>query len=136
MTRDNISKLTIQLGVLTVLFGFGGFFGTGMQSYLSLIPLIFGVPLYFLGRLSRSEKRHKLWLRFAWFVGVLCALTTWAGFMDLIASVQADRLPSLSQFLRTTMFFGCSAYATLVFVYLWKIRKRRKKKNDQSILDV
>ncbi len=136
MNRDRISTLTIQIGIVITLFGIGGYFGSGMLSFLSLIPLIFGIPLFFLGRWSRNEKRHKLWLRFAFFVGLLCALTTWAGFMDLIESIQLGRLPSLSQTLRTIMFFGCSAYSTLVFVYLWKIRKRRKKKKAPSILEI
>ncbi len=136
MSRGRISSLTVQIGIVITLFGFGGYFGSGMLSILSLIPVIFGVPLYFLGRWSRNEKRHKLWLRFAFFVGVLCALTTWAGFMDLIESLQLGRIPSLSQTLRTTMFFGCTAYSTLVFAYLWKIRKRRKKKNGPSILEI
>jgi predicted permease len=118
------------------LFGFIGYFGSGMVSFISLIPLVFGLPLLLFGRLSKSEKRHKLWIRFAIFFGLLCALTTWAGFMDFIEAIQLSRFPSISQILRTIMFFGCSAYSTIVFIYLWRIRKRRKKKDKQSVLDI
>jgi len=134
ITRNRISSLTVQIGVAITLFGFIGYFGSGMISFISLIPLVFGLPLFLFGRLSYSEKRHKLWIQFAIFFGLLSALTTWAGFMDLIESIQLSRIPSLSQMLRTIMFFVCSVYSSIVFVYLWRIRKRRKKKGDPSIL--
>lgn len=130
--RSRISALTTQIGLVIMLFAFVGYFGTRMMSLTALIPLIFGGPLYLFGRLSRSEKRHKLWIRFALFIGILTALTTWAGFADFVESIRMARMPSLSQFIRTTMFFGCSAYSILVFVYLWKNRKKRKK-NNQSL---
>jgi apolipoprotein N-acyltransferase len=133
-TRDRISSFTVQLGAVIILFGFLGYFGSGMITFVSLIPLVFGIPLLVFGRLSTNEKRHKLWIRFAVFFSLLCALTTWAGFMDLIGSIQMSRIPSLSQMLRTTMFFGCSAYTGLVFVYLWRLRKRRKRKTENQSL--
>lgn len=128
--RHRITALTTNIGLAIILFAFVGYFGYRMMLITTLIPLIFGIPLFLFGRLSRSEKRHKLWIRFAVFIGILCALTTWAGFADFIESIQMGRMPSLSQFIRTTMFFGCSAYSIIVFVYLWKNRRKRKKKNQ------
>lgn len=128
--RHRITSITTQIGVVIVLFAFVGYFGSRMMSITALIPLIFGGPLFLFGRLSRSEKRHKLWIRFALFIGILCALTTWAGFDDLLTALMSGRMPSLTQTIRTLMFFGCTAYSILVSAYLWKNRKKRKKKRQ------
>ena len=52
-------KITIGLGILLILLGLGGYFGTDAKSFTALIPAFVGVPLLLLGCLALKDNLRK-----------------------------------------------------------------------------
>jgi len=68
-----VAKTTIVFGVLLILLGLAGFFGTGGIHYTALIPTWFGLALCLGGFLSisPSESRRKIFAHINVTVGLL-----------------------------------------------------------------
>jgi hypothetical protein len=68
-----MAKLTIGFGVVLILLGAWGFFGTGSQHPTALIPAYFGLALVVPGALAMTEdaKRRMLVMHIAVTVGLL-----------------------------------------------------------------
>jgi hypothetical protein len=68
-----MAKLTIGFGVVLILLGAWGFFGTGSAHPTALIPAYFGLALAIAGALAITEnaKRRMLWMHIAVTVGLL-----------------------------------------------------------------
>lgn len=68
-----MAKLTIGFGVVLILLGAWGFFGTGSQHPTALIPVYFGLGLVVPGALAMTEdaKKRMLWMHIAVTVGLL-----------------------------------------------------------------
>jgi len=68
-----MARVTIVFGILLVLLGLAGFFGTGSIHYTALIPTWFGLALTVGGFLSisPSESRRKIFAHINVTVGLL-----------------------------------------------------------------
>jgi hypothetical protein len=68
-----MAKLTIAIGVVLMVLGGWGFFGTGSAHPTALIPAYFGLALVIAGALAITEnaKRRMLWMHIAVTVGLL-----------------------------------------------------------------
>jgi hypothetical protein len=68
-----MAKTTIVFGVLLIILGLAGFFGTGAIHHTALIPAWFGLALVVGGLLSisRSEGRRKIFAHINVTVGLL-----------------------------------------------------------------
>ena len=77
-----MAKATIGFGILLIVVGSWGFFATGSQHPTALIPLYFGLVLFWSGVLAIKPERRALWMHIAVTVGLL-------GFLG--AAVQAIR---------------------------------------------
>lgn len=68
-----MAKITIVFGVLLIILGLVGFFGTGAIHHTALIPTWFGLALCVGGFLaiSPSESRRKLFMHINVTVGLL-----------------------------------------------------------------
>ena len=68
-----MAKITILFGVLLIVLGLVGFFGTGSIHYTALIPTWFGIALGLGGILaiSPSEKRRKIFMHINVTVGLI-----------------------------------------------------------------
>ncbi len=77
-----MAKVSIAFGVLLVVVGFWGFFGTGSAHPTALIPAYFGLALFWSGVLALKPERRKLWMHIAVTIGLL-------GFLG--AAIQAIR---------------------------------------------
>jgi len=68
-----MAKLTIVFGVLLIILGLVGFYGTGGIHHTALIPTWFGLALGIGGFLaiSPSEKRRKIFMHINVTVGLL-----------------------------------------------------------------
>jgi peptidoglycan/LPS O-acetylase OafA/YrhL len=66
-----MASTTILFGVLLILIGLVGYFGTGTYSWTALIPAMFGVLLLVLGLLARAEALRKHAMHAAAAVGVV-----------------------------------------------------------------
>ena len=54
-----MAKITIGLGLVLIVLGLGGYFGTGSEHFTALIPALFGLPLGFLGLVALKERMRK-----------------------------------------------------------------------------
>jgi len=80
-----LAKLTIVFGVLLVLLGVGGYFGTGSQSYTALIPAIPGLLFIILGALAVAKPSwHKHLMHAAAALALLGFFGTIGGFVKYL----------------------------------------------------
>lgn len=70
-----MAAITIGLGVLLIVLGLGGYFGSGRVSKTALIPTFFGVPIFALGLAALRED----WQRNALYVAAALALLGFLG---------------------------------------------------------
>lgn len=66
-----MANTTIAFGVILILLGAGGYFGTGAVSPTALIPSAFGLVLLVLGVLARDPGKRKHAMHFAALVALL-----------------------------------------------------------------
>jgi fluoride ion exporter CrcB/FEX len=78
-----VATTTIGFGVVLVVLGVGGYFGTDRVSVTALIPAAFGLLLILFGALARDDKRRKMAMHIAVTVGLLGFLGTVSGLLDL-----------------------------------------------------
>ena len=88
-----MAKVTIGFGILLILLGAIGFFGTGSTHPTALIPAYWGIALTMCGFLanSPSDKRRMLVMHIAVTVGLLGFLGS--GIMALVETVKAHGGP-------------------------------------------
>jgi O-antigen/teichoic acid export membrane protein len=70
---------TIVFGLLLVLLGLAGYFGTGTSSVTALIPAFFGLMLLMLGFVARAEHARKHAMHAASAVGLIGFLAAVGG---------------------------------------------------------
>jgi len=70
---SSLANVTLRFAVILILLGGIFFYLTGSHAPTSLIPVIFGVVLFVVGLLARSESesRRKLFMHIAVTVGLL-----------------------------------------------------------------
>ncbi len=78
-----MAKITIGLGLVLIVLGLGGYFGTGRESWTALIPAFFGLPLLILGLIALKEHMRKLAMHVAVVIGLLGFAGTVRGLMKL-----------------------------------------------------
>jgi mannose/fructose/N-acetylgalactosamine-specific phosphotransferase system component IIC len=66
-----LANTTIGFGIVLIVLGFGGYFGSDRVSPTALIPAAFGLLLVIFGALARDEKRRKMAMHIAVTVGLL-----------------------------------------------------------------
>jgi hypothetical protein len=83
--ESNLATTTIGFGIVLIVLGLGGYFGTDMVSVTALIPAAFGLLLVLFGALARDDKRRKMAMHIAVTVGLLGFLGTVSGLFQLPA---------------------------------------------------
>ncbi|MCH7849022.1 MAG: hypothetical protein IIB53_11730 [Planctomycetes bacterium] len=78
-----MAKITIGLGLVLIVLGLGGYFGTGREHLTALIPVLFGLPLALLGLVALKESMRKLAMHIAVVIGLLGFAGTVRGLMKL-----------------------------------------------------
>lgn len=66
-----MANTTISFGVILIVLGIGGYFGSGMASPTALIPAAIGLLLLICGVVARDPNRRKHAMHFAAMVGLL-----------------------------------------------------------------
>jgi fluoride ion exporter CrcB/FEX len=82
---SKLANTTIGFGIVLIVLGVGGYFGSDRISVTALIPAAFGLLLVIFGMLARDEKRRKLAMHIAVTVGLLGFLGTVSGLFQLPA---------------------------------------------------
>jgi hypothetical protein len=85
-----LANTTIWIGVLLIILGLGGYFGSASHSPTALIPAGFGIVLAALGFVARDPARRKLAMHIAVTVGLIGFLFTVTG-MVKVARMMAGR---------------------------------------------
>ncbi len=78
-----MAKITIGLGLVLIVLGLGGYFGTGREHLTALIPVLLGGPLLALGLVALKESMRKLAMHVAFVIGLLGFAGTIRGLMKL-----------------------------------------------------
>ncbi len=78
-----MAKITIGLGLVLIVLGLGGYFGTDRESWTALIPALFGLPLLILGLIALKERMRKGAMHVAVVIGLLGFVGTVRGLMKL-----------------------------------------------------
>ncbi len=78
-----MATTTIGFGIVLIVLGVGGYFGTDRVSVTALIPAAFGLLLVVFGALARDEKRRKMAMHIAVTIGLLGFLGTVSGLLQL-----------------------------------------------------
>ena len=78
-----MANTTIGFGIVLIVLGVGGYFGSDRVSPTALIPAAFGLLLLIFGTLARDEKRRKMAMHIAVTVGLLGFLGTVSGLFQL-----------------------------------------------------
>jgi hypothetical protein len=107
-----VASVTIGLGVLLILLGVGGYFGSGRVSKTALIPAFFGVPILALGLVALSAERHDYALYGAIALAALGFLGSGRGLPALV------RLLSGKGARRPAATIAQSIMATLCFAFV------------------
>lgn len=78
-----MTNTTVSFGVILIVLGIAGYFGTGMVSLTALIPAAFGLVLLVLGVVARDPAKRKHAMHFAAMIGVLGFLGSARGLVKL-----------------------------------------------------
>ena len=78
-----MATTTIGFGVVLIVLGLGGYFGSDRVSPTALIPAAFGLLLVVFGALARDDKRRKMAMHIAVTVGLLGFIGTVSGLYEL-----------------------------------------------------
>lgn len=107
-----MANTTIGFGIVLIVLGLGGYFGTDRVSLTALIPAAFGLLLVIFGTLARDEKRRKMAMHIAVTVGLLGFLGTVSGLVKL------PTLLSGGEVARPAAVISQSIMAVLMAVYV------------------
>jgi fluoride ion exporter CrcB/FEX len=107
-----LATTTIGFGIVLVVLGVGGYFGTDRVSPTALIPAAFGLLLIVFGALARDEKRRKMAMHIAVTVGLLGFLGTVSGLVALPTVISGGTVA------RPAAVISKSIMAVLMAVYV------------------
>jgi hypothetical protein len=120
-----VADTSIITGVLLIIIGAWGFFGTGMQHYTALIPAGVGAVLGLLGAVGRKETLRKHAMHAAAVVGLLGFLFG-AGWFVARPFVTNKPLADAAGMSTAAMAALCGGFVGLCVKSFIDARKRRK----------
>ena len=87
-----MATTTIGFGIVLIILGVGGYFGSDMVSVTALIPAAFGALLVVFGAMARDDKKRKMAMHIAVVVGLLGFLGTVNGLVDLTVMLHGGQV--------------------------------------------
>jgi hypothetical protein len=117
-----VANVTIGLGVLLIVLGVGGYFGSGRVSKTALIPAFFGVPILALGLAALRTDWHDYALYGAIGLAVLGfagSARGLPGLWKLLSGGEVKRPPAVIA--QSIMALLCFAYVVLA---VWTLATR------------
>lgn len=121
-----MARVSMVLGIVLVLLGLGGYFGTGQESITALIPAFFGAPFLLLGLLGLEERRLKLTMHIAVvlaLLGVVGSARGLSGAWTLITDGQVER--PVAVWAQTAMAVLCAVFLVLAVKSFIDVRRAR-----------
>src|SRR3954469_8993731 len=108
-----MATTTISFGVILLILGIAGYFGSGMVSLTALIPAAFGLVLLILGMIARDPGKRKHAMHFAAMIGVLGFLGSARGLGNLIPLLSGQEVA------RPGAVIAQSIMAILMLIFTW-----------------
>ncbi len=104
-----MASTTVIFGLLLIVLGLAGYFGTGTSSFTALIPALFGLLLLMLGILARAESARKHSMHAAAMVGLVGLL----GALFSLVRTPLDLRPAVAVFSQVAMAVLMAIFLTL-----------------------
>ncbi len=124
-----MAKITIGLGLVLIVLGLGGYFGTGREHGTALIPALFGLPLLILGLIALKERMRKGAMHVAVVIGLLGFAGTVSGLMKLpLLLTGGDLARPGAVAVQAAMAIVCFVF---VLLCVWSFIKARRASADQ-----
>ncbi len=109
-----MAGITIVYGVILIVLGVGGYFGSGGASITALFPAFFGIPITICGFVAKKEHLRKHAMHGAVLLGLLGALGTargLPGFFQWITGGDVER--PMAVIAQTVMFVLSAGFVVL-----------------------
>ena len=88
-----MAPVAMGVGVILIILGVGGYFGTGQTSLTALIPAAFGLVFLVLGYLGRNEHLRKHVMHAAALLGLVgCVVPAVMGFPKVVRLAQGQEV--------------------------------------------
>ena len=107
-----MASKTTFFGIILILLGVGGYFGSGGNSPTALIPAAFGLALVILGSLARDERKRKHAMHVAAMIGCLGFLGSARGLAGLARMLSGETVE------RPIAVYAQSIMAVLMAVFV------------------
>ncbi|MEX2356073.1 MAG: hypothetical protein WD535_03460 [Thermaerobacterales bacterium] len=107
-----MARAALSAGILLILVGLIGYFGTGTTSITALIPAFLGLPIAVLGKVAENERLRKHAMHGAVLIALLGLIGSIGGLFALpgyLAGATAERPVAL-------LSEAATAIITLVFI--------------------
>lgn len=108
-----MANVAVGFGVVLIVLGIAGYFGSGMVSMTALIPAAFGLVLLVLGVIARDPEKRKHAMHIAAMVGVLGFLGSARGLGKLIPLLSGQPVE------RPGAVIAQSVMAILMLIFTW-----------------
>lgn len=121
-----MSNMTTGFGIVLVLLGVGGYFGTGAESMTALIPAAFGAVLILLGLVAMKDKLRMHAMHAAALIGVLGFGGAVPGVIKLIKMLGGTEIERpAAAYAQTAMALICAAFVVMCIRSFVNARKAR-----------
>lgn len=124
--KSIMARVSIVLGIVLILLGLGGYFGTDRESVTALIPAFFGVPFFLLGLFGLREERLKLTMHIAVvlaLLGLVGSARGLPGAWTLISGGEVER--PMAVWVQTAMALLCAVFMVLAVKSFIDVRRAR-----------
>ena len=108
-----MANVAVGFGVVLIILGVAGYFGSEMVSLTALIPAAFGLVLLILGVIARDPGKRKHAMHFAAMIGVLGFLGSARGLGNLIPLISGQEVA------RPGAVIAQSIMAILMLIFTW-----------------
>jgi hypothetical protein len=108
-----MANVAVGFGVVLIVLGVAGYFGSGMVSLTALIPAAFGLVLLILGVIARDPGKRKHAMHVAAMIGVLGFLGSARGLGSLIPLISGQEVA------RPGAVIAQSIMAILMLIFTW-----------------
>ena len=112
---DHMPSITRTLGLVLILLGIVGYFGTGKTSVTALIPAFFGAVFVVLALVARSESARKHAMHAAVALALLGLIGALVRVVPAVAGGQLGRPAVLAQLVMSVLLAGYIALGVRSF---------------------
>lgn len=122
-----MAKVTILTGLILVVMGLGGYFGSGGASVTALIPAFFGLPILAAGFIALNETRRKHAIHSAVALALIGFLGSVPGLLKLGSLLSGTAERPMAVAMQGAMALLLAVYIVLCVQSFIAARKARQR---------